>query len=134
VLARIAYYFDYDVAEGDLSFPYTADVVRRVHAWMRRGPGPALQQLDSAAGDVTLTDRRSGESVRLRGWQARVYDACDRVSGTRRLAALAGRDGASADELGAFLARCREHRLLVSQGDRHLALAVRTPPRTGARQ
>jgi hypothetical protein len=106
---------------------------------MRRGPGPALQQHDISAGDIALTDRRSdgtgrrGDTVRLSGWQADVYDACDRVTSTRRLAALAGRDEASVAELRAFLARCREHRLLVSQGDHHLAVAVRTPPRSAAR-
>lgn len=128
-LMRIAYYFDYDHADGHRPDAHAEEVVSAVRRWIADDDRGGLWQ--TAAG-VLIDDRPPGprRTVRLDGWHAVAYDACDRVrslTGLRREL-----DGVPAAELVAFLDACVESRLMVRDGDRYLALAVTTPARAWA--
>lgn len=130
-LMRIAYYFDYDHADGRDPISYAGDVVDAVRSWMNDGDRGGLWQLDAGDGELALVDERGGRtrSLRLRGAAARAYDACD---GIQSLSALMRRPelaGVSAAVLEAMLDRFVAEGMMLRSGRRYLALAVRTPAR-----
>ena len=134
-LSRIAYYFDYDHADGRPADHCAAPVVEAVKRWMDDGDRGGLWRVSSGDGVTRIVDERRGfprRSLRLEGWRAAAYDTCDRV---RSLAGL-GREeslaGAGADALRGFLDACVDERLMLRDGDRYLALAVTTPARAWA--
>lgn len=127
--ARIAYYFDYDHADGRVPLEYAGPVVDRIREWMADEGG--LWRVDSHHARVVLFDDRPPErrSLVLKGWQAAAYDACDRVRGGAALGRLPSLAGVSADALTSFLDGCVVERLMVRDGDRYLSLAVHRPSR-----
>jgi hypothetical protein len=74
---------------------------------------------------------RGGQTMtHLTGWQARVYAACDRIQGHRRLREIADPAGES-PLLDGFLDRCIHDGLLVRVDERFLALGVYRPALQG---
>ncbi|MEV0619064.1 RiPP maturation radical SAM C-methyltransferase [Nonomuraea sp. NPDC050404] len=130
-LRRIAYYFDYDHADGRRPDAYVATAVEPVRAWVERGPRGSLSLVPHAEGGFVLVDAREEATVshRLTGWRAAVYDRCDRVTAERAAIEAGTAAGAEPDEVRAFLAECHALRLMARTGDRWLALGVHRPPR-----
>ena len=129
-LMRLAYYFDYVHADGRRPADDAAAVLDGVRSWIAEGRRGGLW-LTRHGATITVTDERvAGATRRLRltGWQARAYDACDRV---RSLAGLKRElDGVAEAPLRAFLDACVAARVMLRTGDRYLALAVTTPARS----
>jgi len=131
-LTHIAYYFDYDHADNGRPCNEVGAMLDRVRRWMSDQDRGALWLLDEGEDRLVLDERPPGgrRGLRLHGWQASAYDACDRA---RTLVGLA-RDPAlahvGADRVGAFLDACVSQRIMVRDADRYLALAVATPART----
>lgn len=130
VLTRIAYYFDYDHADGRVPLRYAGPLVERVQRWSARGAGPGVWQTPTPGDTLSIVDQRYGAGWRLSGWRAAVYAACDEIRGIAHLEELARHGGGSPADLAAFLDWLRQRRLLLSEEDRHLALAVHRPART----
>ncbi len=131
-LMRIAYYFDYDYADGRDPMSYAGPAVDKARAWMADDRRGRLSQLDDGGGGIVLLDERPpppARSLRLKGWRARAYSACDQMRSRSGLARLPELDGVPADRLGGFLDRCVKARLMVRSGDTYLGLAVHTPAR-----
>ena len=130
-LMRIAYYFDYDYADGRDPMSYAGEVVNRVREWMADTDRGGLWQLDAPDGEVLLFDERGGRrrSLRLKGWVARAYEACDEIQSLRALLRRPELDGVSPAALGAALERFVAERMMLRSGQRYLALAVHTPAR-----
>jgi ribosomal peptide maturation radical SAM protein 1 len=129
-LMRIAYYFDFDYADRRAPLAYAGPLLQRVQRWMDEGSTGALWCCPGPDGTVLLirdTPTSPRESVRLGGWQADLYQACDRVHGRQHLLDLTA---APDDDVIEFLSWCVHHRLMARVEDRYLALAVHTPPRT----
>ncbi|MDA0183988.1 RiPP maturation radical SAM C-methyltransferase [Solirubrobacter phytolaccae] len=137
-MARLAYYFDFDYADGRRPRDYTDAMNRAVASWWR-GQNTDRPELNLDAEDdrLVVTDTRpvaTAERHELDGVHARVYELCDvgrTRAALRRDPELAGAD--VDDALEALLA----DRLLAQIGDRYLALAVfrkRRPPRAGVRR
>lgn len=131
-LSRLAYFFDFDHADGSNPQDYLGAVQAQVAAWkaMRMEPGGAPRlDADFDAGGVTIRDSRpmARQGVhRLTGLAARLYALCD---STASLAGLAHATGADPALIEAELASLDEGALVARQGDRVLALAVfRTRP------
>lgn len=136
-LMRIAYYFDYDYADGRDPRSYAGGLIEKVRAWMDDRHRGALLQLDGGQGELVLVDDRPPgrrHSLRLRGWAGRAYEACDSVQSLPALARRPEFDGVSSESLRRLLDRCVSKRLMLRAGDRYLALAIRAQPRawTGA--
>lgn len=134
-LMRIAYYFDYDLPDGHHARRRVREVLEAVRRWMADGDRGGLWRLQAGDDALLLVDDRQAQprhALRLDGWQADAYDACDRVrslAGLRREPSL---QDVSADALLAFLDRCVDERLMLRDGERHLSLAVTTPARAWA--
>lgn len=133
-LMRIAYYFDYDLA-GER--PPGADrMIERVRRWMGDPHRGSLIVLDEGEDRLVIDDRTAGgrRGLRLHGWQARAYDACDRVRSRSALARSPELAHVGAPTLDAFLDACVQERIMLRRGEQHLALAVTTPARAWSAQ
>jgi hypothetical protein len=131
----IAYYFDFDYADGRQPDTYSQEAVTLARAWMAdHHPGALwMRRLDSglhlvdSRGELASAPRRAV----LNGWKAAVYLACDRSQQLTALKALPEieQSGVSCDELVAFLERAASLRFMIDVNGRWLSLAVHTPAR-----
>ncbi|GAA4518302.1 RiPP maturation radical SAM C-methyltransferase [Nonomuraea ferruginea] len=133
-LRRIAYYFDFDYADGMRPLDHAGPVMKRVRRWIERGGNGTLALLAHPDGGLVLVDTRDERTVsfRLTGWRAAVYARCDRGTAERAAVAASTAAGATAEEVLAFLADCLRRRLMVRTDDQWLALGIRVPARTSA--
>jgi ribosomal peptide maturation radical SAM protein 1 len=131
-LMRIAYYFDYDYADGREPLAYAGETVEKVRSWMADKHRGALTRVNDGDGIVVLDDRAPAprRTLRLRGWRARAYDACDRARSLSGLARDPALGDIAPDVLQPFLDRCVDARLMMRSDDSYLALAVHSPART----
>jgi ribosomal peptide maturation radical SAM protein 1 len=127
-MRRLAYYFDYDYADGRRPEDYLAPVSRAVGAWCRAQNSGRRPRLDAdVTGDgVVVTDTRPAAVAarhELRGLPARVYQLCDTA---RSVPALLRDPSLAADEaaLRAVLDDLVERRLVLGDRGRFQSLAV----------
>ena len=128
---RIAYYFDYDYADGREPLSYAGETVEKVRSWMADKHRGTLRRVNDGDGIVVVDDRAPPprRTLRLRGWRARAYDACDRARSLSGLARDPALDDVAPDVLESFLDRCVDARLMMRSSDSYLALAVHSPAR-----
>ena len=106
-LARLAYHFDFDYADGRRIEEYVGPFLQRVAAWREVSGGAALSMFDRGDGVLLLHDTRPGAAVfqrRLSGLARAVYLFCDEGQTLAKILAFAARRDAAADE--AAVARC----------------------------
>ena len=80
VLRRMAYYYEYDYADGRNPHEYFEPVRQQIERWHSLYGTVTLRQWDRADGVLLLTDTRPGAAAfqrRLTGWQRQVYLFCD---------------------------------------------------------
>jgi len=130
-LMRIAYYFDYDHADGREPLAYAGETVEKVRSWMADEHRGALTRVNDGDGIAVVDDRAPPprRTLRLRGWRARAYDACDRARSLSGLARDPALEDVAPDVLQPFLDRCVDARLMMRSSDSYLALAVHSPAR-----
>lgn len=135
-LMDIAYYFDFDYADGRTDAAYAGEAIELVQAWMSDGARGALEMTREPDGVLHLLDTRrelarAPRRARLKGWKAAVYLACDRAQSLPKLTELTEvqRDRVDEQEIRAFLGRCVHHRLMVTNERSWLGVAVHTPAR-----
>jgi ribosomal peptide maturation radical SAM protein 1 len=135
-LADIAYYFEFDYADGRRDDAFATSAIIKVREWMADRARGMLSIERDADGDLILIDtRRAANEVptraKLSGWKAAVFFACDRAQPLSSLARLPATLGARIDEeeIKAFLDRCTAHKFMVSSGASWLNVAVHVPER-----
>jgi ribosomal peptide maturation radical SAM protein 1 len=128
-LARIAYFFDYDVS-GVASPEAHQAVVRAVEQWRERWRTRRPQlTYRRGPGFITLHDSRAGavsERV-IAGWRARVLERCgDSYHSAGKIAAdlQSSSEAVGAAEVREFLDDCVAQRLVIADGGRYLGLAL----------
>ena len=133
-VANLAYSFSFRARGRARAGDYVAPLLCEVARWRRAAKASALFSVP--AGDALLVWDLRPVARRpltvLRGLSRVLHEACDAVANARALAD-AGRaaSGASREDVDAALARLVADRLLLRDGERHLALAVplgRTSP------
>jgi hypothetical protein len=136
---EIAYYFEFDYADGRRDDTYAREAVDLVRAWMAEPATGMLSQTRLEDGALFLEDTRQTtttgrRTATLRGWKAAVFLACDRAQPLRVLAGLpeVEAERVSEDELRAFLGRCVENNLVVRSETAWLNVAVHVPAREEA--
>ena len=127
VLARLAYYFFHDYADGRDVDAYTADLGRAVGDWRRRYAKSELLWQDDGE-TLKLWDFRPIADRRLavlRGTARAIYRACDSIAALESLhSEVAAATGAAASEIDDELARLTELGFVVRDADRFLSLAT----------
>jgi ribosomal peptide maturation radical SAM protein 1 len=135
-LMNIAYYFDFDYADGRSDDDYASEVVTLTRAWMAdKGRGMLAVHSDRGGSVEVLDTRRelaaAPRRARLNGWKAAAYLACDQSQTVRQVCERPEleQENVSASDVEAFLGRCVEHQLMATNGRSWLALAVHQPAR-----
>jgi ribosomal peptide maturation radical SAM protein 1 len=135
-LADIACYFDFDHASGRPPDHVARPVIDYWHRRRNRTQAGRFLQL-APTGEpferLVLVDERfaSRRTRVLEGWQAAVYQGCDRAQDTAAVLAIASDvdPDVGADEVVGFLEASERERLMLGRGDQHLSLAVHSPAR-----
>lgn len=127
-LANLACYFGFAHRDGRDVDRYALPLWKALRAWQRAADESALFFVDTGE-LLCLWDLRPVSRTPLTvlgGLDRLLYLACDAATGEDRLAEIARGHGhpLAASEVGARLAPLREGGLLVTDGGRHLALAV----------
>jgi len=125
-LQGLAYYFDFDFADGRDPAGYTSALREGVARWAdAHRPGSLVYSDDGET--VTIVDRRGGreDERELSGWRREVYLYCDEGRPRARVESLALERGARAGQLSRFLAGLVEARSMIELDGRLLSLAVR---------
>lgn len=126
-LANLAYSFTFRARGTERAGRYAAPLLREVARWKRAAGASALVSVPAGEAlfvfDLRAAARRP--VTVLRGLPRLLHDACD-ASASRRALDERGRaeSGASPAECGAALATLVADRLVLPDGERHLALAV----------
>jgi ribosomal peptide maturation radical SAM protein 1 len=128
-LGRIAYFFDY-TASGIAGQSARDALSAAVGAWQQRWTQDR-PRLDYVRGPtwIEIADSRSGpQRVRIEGWRAACYEFCGDTARTAAkvtefLAAELG-ERPGAHKISRFLASCADRRLMASEEDRYLSLAI----------
>lgn len=132
-LERIAYYFDFDYADGRRPLDYVLPVIDAIERWRRRHrAGGGLWMTTRPDGTVAIIDHRAGRPHRsstIGDWKAEVYKACDRARTRADIDALEWVANVDVEDVTGFLDRCVAVGVMVYDGDQWLALAVHSPPR-----
>jgi ribosomal peptide maturation radical SAM protein 1 len=135
-LARVAYYFDFDYADGREPLAYVQPVLDVVDDWRRNGPDGGFWAIGGIDGSLALVREEGGaphEVTRLESWQAATYEACDEIQSLTSLARQPDLADVPSDELMEFLRWCIGERLMLERDGRVLALAVHSPARAAPR-
>jgi hypothetical protein len=135
----IAYYFEFDYADGRGEDDFATETLELLRRWMADPARGAVSLSAQPDGTLCILDTRreyrdAPRRARLDGWKAAVYLACDRAQPLRVLTALPEvvEAGVSTDEIVAFLERCVAHRLMVRGERAWLNVAVHVPAREPA--
>jgi ribosomal peptide maturation radical SAM protein 1 len=139
-LARLAYYFDFDYADGRDPIKYVRGLQAEVQGWWesRSKVGIAPPQLDARWSEegVHIEDTRKVATARhhhLTGPAARIYELCDSALSLPGLVRALG-DDADETAIREILAGLSESRLILEMKGQYLSLAVfrRRPPISAA--
>src|SRR5262249_32789970 len=135
-LMKIAYYFDFDYADGRTDDAYARAAIEVVRAWKEDSARGMLEVSQESDGTVCIIDSRrelaaTPRRAKLRGWKAEIYLACDRSQDLRNLLQLpqVQREDVHEKEVQMFLKRCAHHKLMARNEHNWLSLAVHRPAR-----
>jgi hypothetical protein len=124
-LADLAYYFEFDYADGRNPADYLVDLRREVEAW--RVAAPHSDLLSVNLGDhLLIWDTRpvaTAREQRLRGVQRAVYEACDSARTLAEIDSSLAAQGWT-ESVTPILADLVDARLVLHEDDRYLGLAV----------
>jgi ribosomal peptide maturation radical SAM protein 1 len=133
---EMAYYFDFDYADGRRANAHVGDALELTRAWIADEDRGMLSLVVAEDGIVHLEDSRptvttNPEHIALEGWRAGVFLACDRAKGMRELLELpeVQADSVAESELRGFLADCVRRKLMVRNDRSWLNVAVHVPAR-----
>lgn len=134
VLRRIAYYFEYDYADGRDPLDYAARMIREAQKWQDLKGVAALRYWDRPDGVLILTDTRPGAETfqrRLTGMERAVYLFCDTGRSWEEIAKYVAEAAADAPPnetmLRKMLREWVRQRTMARLDGRYLSLALRVP-------
>jgi hypothetical protein len=135
-LTELAWSFDYDYADMRQPDVYTAGLTAFVKQWQEAADGPLLH-VPAGSGRGRIIDRRFNrvvDDMELDPFENRVYQLCESTASIRHLfrelSAADGGNGLDA-KLRRVLDRFQECRMMVSEGDRYLSVALSEPEESG---
>ena len=134
VLKRMAYYYEYDYADGRNPLDYATPVLEAAETWQRLKGTVTLRYFDRPDGVLILHDTRPCAKTfqqRLTGIERAVYLFCDTGRSSRRILEFAAEaaDGRPPDEstLRRMLQQWIDQRIMAHLDNRYLSLALRAP-------
>jgi len=132
VLARMAYYYEYDYADGRNPLDYVAPVLEAMEHWEQSHGSVTLRSWDRPDGVLILSDTRACAATfqrRLSGLEREVYLYCDTGRSLEKILTMAAERGAGPPVDPAALRRTLDQwvaeRIMAHVDDRYLSLALR---------
>ncbi len=142
VLRRMAYYYEYDYADGRNPLGYAAPALEAIEAWQELNRTVTLRQWDRPDGVLILTDTRPCAAEfqrRLTGLEREIYLYCDTGRSLKKILELASQRAAGgpprstpatqrmeASAIQCVLDRWLDERIMAYLDDRYLSLALGT--------
>ncbi|NMC21768.1 MAG: hypothetical protein GYA33_15265, partial [Thermogutta sp.] len=132
-LSRLAYYFDFDFADGWQPEEHVGPLLSAVEQWRCNHASASLSMRKMPEGTLILTDTRPCAARfqrRLSGWQAAAYQFCDSGRPLRAILDFLVREFAappSRETCESWLRECCDEGLMVELGGTFLSLAVWVP-------
>jgi len=133
-LSRIAYYFDFDYSPETNPTGYASEVVAYAAEWQRNPERGTLQSIRRHDGALTLLDTRSNATLKeltLTGLEQSAYEYCDELHSCTNIIHYLRRsfpDVPFSDlRVKEFLDSLVTNRLMVTDGESYLSLAIRAP-------
>jgi ribosomal peptide maturation radical SAM protein 1 len=132
-LRRLAYYFEYDYADGRNPRDYVGPLLTRLETWRQIHGTVTLRQWDRGDGTLILTDTRPDAVAfqhRLTGWEREAYRFCDTGRSLPRIvehAASGGHAGANANRVERTLQQWVRDRIMVFLDNKYLSVALDAP-------
>lgn len=129
-LDQVAYFFEFDYADGRDPETYTREIRNVVRDWSAIQKPLSLLSYDRGDGSSTIHDTRPGqyEVLELQGWKHFAYALADSAISIRTLhrkLLSKGHTNLTIEELRDFLAKLERKQLVAIDDDRVLSLAVR---------
>ncbi|GAB4130056.1 RiPP maturation radical SAM C-methyltransferase [Thermopirellula anaerolimosa] len=132
-LSRLAYYFDFDFADGWTPEEHVGPLLSAVQRWRRDHASASLSMRKMPDGTLILTDTRPCADRfqrRLSGWQAAAYQFCDSGRSLRAILEFLVREFSpppSREACETWLRECRDEGLMAESQGVFLSLAVWAP-------
>jgi hypothetical protein len=133
-LARLAYYFEYDYADGRRVEDYMGPLLEQIATWRELAGTVMLRLFDRSDGVLLIHDTRPGAAAfqqRLTGLERAVYLYCDTGRTLAKIVEHAAQFNPESPPpeaaLRRMLANWVDERLMVHLDDRYLSLALRAP-------
>jgi ribosomal peptide maturation radical SAM protein 1 len=136
VVARLAYYFDFDYDDGRIPESYTGMLNQAIEKWHDHENDGSLQYMRSN-GRITLYDTRASArkmEIVLEGLTRAIYEFCDEGQTFPTILRFAAQAAESGDSFGtgsinqeqiqAILDELVEARVMLHADDRYLSLAI----------
>ncbi len=131
-LSRLAYYFEYDYADGRVPSQYAARALAEIENWQQLAGNVTLRQFDRDDGVTLLTDTRPCATAfqhRLSGWQRGLYHFCDSGRSLKKVLASTAEwskgETIAEGDVRRQLDQWIEDRVAVLLDGRYLSLALR---------
>jgi ribosomal peptide maturation radical SAM protein 1 len=134
-IANLAYFFEYNYADGHDPKNRVEPVLRLIEEWRRENAGNLIKRYGRDP-ELMLEDTRNANEPRyypLRGVQQRIYDFCDEVQSHSAISRFAAGYGADAASVDAFLGEVVGQRLMLREDDQYLSLAIDCDRRRASR-
>lgn len=132
-VANIAYFFEYEHADGRQPSSYLRETLERVEVWKGNQGGDLIKQYGESP-ELMLIDTRPGrESLQypLNGIQREIYDYCDESKSHPNILSMVEEQCGAGYEietsLQAFLDQMIDRQLMLREGNKYLSLAVHRP-------
>lgn len=133
-LMKIAYYFEFDYADGTAAETNVWKVIKYINEWKENPETGSPLMFKNADETLTLLDTRSDAQVselRLGKFERAVYEFCDEVRSTGNILKFLHEtfpdETFSEINIKQFLDSMTKNRLMITDGENHLALAINAP-------
>ncbi|NQT38405.1 MAG: RiPP maturation radical SAM protein 1 [Planctomycetes bacterium] len=137
-LERVAYYYQYDYADGRDPGEYAGDVLKTIDHWQQSAGTATLNCFDRDDGVLLITDTRPCAAefqYRLTRWEREMYRFCDTGRSRETIVQWAagrwGSDAPGETAIGAVLDQWIDRAIAVCLDGRYLSLALRSPAAGG---
>jgi hypothetical protein len=125
-LKRLAYYFDFDYADGREPEKYTAELNRAIEKWHAHQKDGTLRSM-SGNGRLTLFDGRASakqaEIVLEGAWKV-VYELCEEGQSEGTIVRAMKEEGVGEEEVKGMLKELVEKRVMVEVDGKYLSVAL----------
>lgn len=134
-LMKIAYYYDFDYADGIKSSANARKVIEFIQEWKENPESGGLYMFRTEDDKLFLSDSRSNASItelKLESTEQMIYEYCDETRSAANVVKMLREtflhEKFSETQIRQFLDSMAENLLMATDGENYLSLAINVPP------